>query len=148
MVNTNQTIHNSVTEDSACIKTLKDNFQVCYTINIFGIQEPPAALIPRGLLNTFPPRAFFSCHRNSATGCGVFQLPLSPAVEQGNNNSSSSFYLLCGQYTSCVFPLEMGAWTNTSLKYSFLKQWKVLWCFGATQKHTFWLSILTYHFEI
>lgn len=76
MVNTNQTIHNSVTEDFACIKTFKDNFQVCYTINIFGIQEPPAALIPRGLLNTvylpvpfslvigtlLPGVGFSSCH--------------------------------------------------------------------------------------
>ena len=68
MVNTNQTIHNSVTKDFTCIKTFKDNFQVCYTIKYRkSSQETPGVTgkFSLGIRNEAGQRLIEFCKENT-----------------------------------------------------------------------------------
>lgn len=119
-------------------------------MKIFGIHKTPAALIPRGLLNILYLKVPFFL------GLGTVLCWVSPSVTwmcwdqavkwQFLNSLLFAHFICCiVSFLSVFFPLEIRTWTNTSLKPSFLKQWKVLLCFCSHPEARFQLSLLTYH---
>lgn len=118
-------------------------------MKIFEIHETVGVLIPRGLPNITYLTVPFSLGIGTIphwVSLSVSRTSWDQAVKQQFLNPNLFAPIICYgvDILAVFFPLEIGAWRNTSLKCSFLEQWKALSCSAATQAHLK-LSLLTHH---